>query len=171
MSGIDPRSYVHMYSSHEIIRTYDLSQIAVVLRYSPSPLLPDYAMLTTTLPRCNKQERFFASSQFAVIGASSDTSRLANEVSRNHSFLTMTNDYQVLDWYRDKHMDVTLSLLKQAHKLSIPTIWIQPGAADQYVIDYIEANNLSEKVIWGGPCILREGDYLIQRRWFDETYS
>ncbi|KNZ74857.1 hypothetical protein J132_05855 [Termitomyces sp. J132] len=121
----------------------------------------------------------------------------------------MTNDYQVLDWYRDKHMDVipvhpeekkleglsvipsisrlpspsttgltitatpqvTLSLLKQAHKLSIPTIWIQPGAADQYVIDYIEANNLSEKVIWGGPCILREGDYLIQRRWFDETYS
>ncbi|KAG6831718.1 hypothetical protein H0H87_004269 [Tephrocybe sp. NHM501043] len=142
----------------------------------------------------NKQEKFFASSQFAVIGASSDPSGLAS---------------QVLGWYRDKHMDVipvhprekrldglsaipsisklpspsttaltisatphvTLSLLKQARELSIPSIWIQPGASDQNVVDYIEANNLSEKVIWGGPCILQEGDNLISRRWFDETYS
>ncbi|KAG6810684.1 hypothetical protein H0H92_010772 [Tricholoma furcatifolium] len=141
-----------------------------------------------------KQERFFASPQFAVIGASSDPSRLAS---------------QVLGWYRDKHMDVipvhprekrldglsaipsisklpspsttaltisatpqiTLSLLKQARELSIPTIWIQPGAADQHVTDYIVANNLSEKVIWGGPCILQNGEHLIQRRWFDEIYS
>ncbi|KAG6861166.1 hypothetical protein C0995_003176 [Termitomyces sp. Mi166 len=151
-------------------------------------------MLSSTLPICDKQERFFASSQFAVIGASSDSSRLASKV---------------LGWYRDRHMDVipvhprerrldglsaipsisklpspsttaltisatpliTLSLLKQAHKLSIPTIWIQPGASDQHVVDYIEANNLSEKVIWGGPCILHEGEHVIQRRWFDETYS
>ncbi|KAF5380362.1 hypothetical protein D9615_004731 [Tricholomella constricta] len=141
-----------------------------------------------------KQERFFASSQFAVIGASHDQSRWASKV---------------LGWYRDKHMDVipvhprekrldglhaipsisklpspsttaltisttpfvTLSLLKQARALSIASIWIQPGAADQNVVDYIEANDLSENVIWGGPCILREGDHIIQRQWFDETYE
>lgn len=141
-----------------------------------------------------KQERFFASSQFAVIGASQDRTRSAS---------------QVLGWYRDKHMDVipvhprekrldglhaipsisklpspsttaltistapfiTLSLLKQARALSIPSIWIQPGAADKQVIDYIEANNLSEHVIWGGPCIMQEGDHIIQGRWFDETYE
>ncbi|KAF8070788.1 NAD(P)-binding protein [Lyophyllum atratum] len=149
-------------------------------------------MWSTTIQK--KQERFFASSQFAVIGASPDQSILAS---------------QVLGWYRDKHMDVipvhprekrldglhaipsisklpspsttaltisttplvTLSLLKQARALSIPSIWIQPGAADKHVIDYIEENNLSESVIWGGPCILQDGDHIIQRRWFDETYE
>ncbi|KAG6900713.1 hypothetical protein C0993_003739 [Termitomyces sp. T159_Od127] len=56
-----------------------------------SSVPPNYAMLSSTLPICEKQERFFASSQFAVIGASSDPSKLVSKV---------------LDWYQNKHMDV-----------------------------------------------------------------
>ena len=48
---------------------------------------------------------------------------------------------------------VTLDILQLAKKLSIPTIWIQPGAEDEAVIEFIKANNLSDSVLYGGPCI------------------
>lgn len=51
-----------------------------------------------------------------------------------------------------------MSLLQQAKELNIPAIWIQPGAADPAVITYIKENGLVDKVIYGGPCILVEGD-------------
>ncbi|GLB37785.1 putative coA binding domain containing protein [Lyophyllum shimeji] len=141
-----------------------------------------------------KQERFFAASHFAVIGVSHDRSRPASKVLGWYRDQNM----DVIPVHpREKRLDglhaipsisklpspsttaltistapyVTLSLLKQAHALSISSIWIQPGAADKHVVDYIQANNLSERVIWGGPCILQEGDHIIQRRWFDETYE
>ena len=66
---------------------------------------------------------------------------------------------------------ITLSLLEQARELAVPSIWIQPGASDQEVARYIETNNLSEKVIWGGPCIVLEGDDIVRRQWFDEIHG
>lgn len=53
---------------------------------------------------------------------------------------------------------VTLGLLQQAKELNIPALWLQPGAEDDAVKSYIHANGLDDKVIYGGPCILVDGD-------------
>jgi len=52
---------------------------------------------------------------------------------------------------------VTLGLLQQAKDLSVPALWLQPGAEDDAVIEYIK-ENMADRVIYGGPCILVEGD-------------
>ncbi|KAF8893513.1 NAD(P)-binding protein [Infundibulicybe gibba] len=57
---------------------------------------------------------------------------------------------------------VTLGILEQAKELSIPAIWLQPGAEDPAVIDYIKEHGLADRVIYGGPCILVEGDQIIK---------
>ncbi|KAF9482224.1 NAD(P)-binding protein [Pholiota conissans] len=53
---------------------------------------------------------------------------------------------------------VTLAILEKAKELSVPSLWLQPGAEDEAVITYIKENDLSDRVIYGGPCILVEGD-------------
>ena len=58
---------------------------------------------------------------------------------------------------------VTLGLLQQAKQLNIPALWLQPGAEDDSVKGYIQANGLEDKVIYGGPCILVEGDGIRQK--------
>lgn len=60
------------------------------------------------------------------------------------------------------HFQITLGLLEQAKALSIPALWLQPGAEDASVIQYIQDNGLADKVIYGGPCILVEGDDIIK---------
>jgi predicted CoA-binding protein len=58
---------------------------------------------------------------------------------------------------------VTLGLLQQAKQLNIPALWLQPGAEDDAVKSYIYANGLEDKVLYGGPCILVEGDGIRQK--------
>ena len=58
---------------------------------------------------------------------------------------------------------MTLGLLQQAKKLNIPALWLQPGAEDDTVKSYIHANALEDKVLYGGPCILVEGDGIRQK--------
>ncbi|KAF9267901.1 NAD(P)-binding protein [Marasmius fiardii PR-910] len=58
---------------------------------------------------------------------------------------------------------ITLQILEKAKELSVPSIWLQPGAEDASVIDFINNNDLKDKVIYGGPCILIEGDSLRAR--------
>ncbi|KIK69221.1 hypothetical protein GYMLUDRAFT_35289 [Collybiopsis luxurians FD-317 M1] len=53
---------------------------------------------------------------------------------------------------------VTLGILEAAKQLEIPALWLQPGAEDDNVIEYIKANGLQDKVVYGGPCVLVEGD-------------
>jgi len=53
---------------------------------------------------------------------------------------------------------VTLGILEQAKNLSVPALWLQPGAEDETVIQYIKDNELENRVIYGGPCLLVEGD-------------
>ncbi len=53
---------------------------------------------------------------------------------------------------------VTLGLLQQAMELNIPALWLQPGAEDDDVKNFIRVNGLEYKVLYGGPCILVEGD-------------
>jgi predicted CoA-binding protein len=57
---------------------------------------------------------------------------------------------------------ITMSLLQQAKDLGIHAVWIQPGAADPAVIAYIKENGLTDKVVYGGPCVLVEGDDVIR---------
>ncbi|KAF9061316.1 CoA-binding protein [Rhodocollybia butyracea] len=54
---------------------------------------------------------------------------------------------------------ITLDILKKAKELDVPALWIQPGAADSTVLDYIKDNNMADKVVYGGEaCVLTEGD-------------
>ena len=53
---------------------------------------------------------------------------------------------------------VTLGLLQQAMELNIPALWLQPGAEDDAVKNFIRTNGLEDRVLYGGPCILVEGD-------------
>jgi uncharacterized protein len=46
---------------------------------------------------------------------------------------------------------VSLEIVKQAHALGIPHIWLQPGAEDQTVIDYAQQNDIA---IIHNQCIL-----------------
>ncbi|GJE90017.1 CoA-binding protein [Phanerochaete sordida] len=52
---------------------------------------------------------------------------------------------------------VTLELLQQAKELGVPALWLQPGAEDAAVVAYIK-ENLADRTVYGGPCILVEGD-------------
>lgn len=56
---------------------------------------------------------------------------------------------------------VTLGILQQAKDLGIPAVWLQPGAEDDAVLAYIK-ENLADRAIYGGPCILVEGDSIAQ---------
>lgn len=57
---------------------------------------------------------------------------------------------------------VTLGIVEQAEKLGVRALWLQPGAEDAAVIDFIKKNSLSDRVIYGGPCILVEGDDVVR---------
>lgn len=57
---------------------------------------------------------------------------------------------------------VTLGILQQAKELDIPALWLQPGAEDSTVIAYINEHGLADRVIYGGPCILVEGDDIVR---------
>ena len=62
----------------------------------------------------------------------------------------------------DNTWQVTLGVLEQAKTLNVPALWLQPGAEDESVVNYIKENGLESKVIYGGPCILVEGDGIIK---------
>lgn len=56
---------------------------------------------------------------------------------------------------------ITLQVLKDAKALNIPYVWIQPGAEDANVIEFVKQNELP--VIYGGPCILVSGDGILEK--------
>lgn len=57
---------------------------------------------------------------------------------------------------------ITLGLLEQAKALDIPSVWLQPGAEDETVIQFIKENGLEDRAIYGGPCVLVEGDGILK---------
>ena len=57
---------------------------------------------------------------------------------------------------------ITLGILEKAKELNVPALWLQPGAEDDAVVSYIKENGLEDKVIYGGPCILVEGDGILR---------
>jgi len=53
---------------------------------------------------------------------------------------------------------VTLGILKEAKELDIPALWLQPGAEDETVTAFIIENKLEDRIVYGGPCLLLEGE-------------
>ncbi|KAK9893950.1 NAD-P-binding protein [Cystobasidium minutum MCA 4210] len=132
------------------------------------------------------QHRFFTASDYAVAGASNNTSKFG---------------YKLLEWYHSRGIPVTpitptsdeilglkcvsdvaklvsdksntslsivtppkitKAILEQASKeAELKALWLQPGAEDRDVVDYINSNEwLKERTVYGGPCVLVLGDKL-----------
>ena len=43
-------------------------------------------------------------------------------------------------------------------------VWFQPGAESPEIISYIKERGLEGRVIWGGACILEDGDEVMKSR-------
>ncbi|THH23207.1 hypothetical protein EUX98_g7967 [Antrodiella citrinella] len=131
------------------------------------------------------QRLFLSSPKFAVVGASKDQSKFGTKVlkwyqGRDKNVTPVHPKEDELEGVATIRAlsdlpnpaetsvsiitpaKITLGLLEQAKALSIPALWLQPGAEDPAVIKFIQDNGLSEKVIYGGPCILVEGDGIIK---------
>lgn len=52
---------------------------------------------------------------------------------------------------------ITLSALKEASRIGVKRVWLQPGSFDGTVMDEVEGMGF-ETVIAGGRCILVEGE-------------
>jgi predicted CoA-binding protein len=51
--------------------------------------------------------------------------------------------------------------LQKAKELGVPAIWIQPGAEDDAVKEYITEAGLTDIVVLGGPCVIGMGDKVV----------
>ncbi|KZT71731.1 NAD(P)-binding protein [Daedalea quercina L-15889] len=131
------------------------------------------------------KKTFLSSPQFAVVGASKDESKFGTRVLRwylardkvvtpvhpKEDELAGVPAVPVLADLLDPtstsvsiitNPKITLGILEQAKDLGIPAVWLQPGAENEEVISYIKDNGLEGKAIYGGPCVLVEGDTVIQ---------
>ncbi|KAF8199987.1 NAD-P-binding protein [Mycena galopus ATCC 62051] len=127
------------------------------------------------------QRLFLSSPYYAVIGASKDQSKFGTKIL--NWYKTRNMDVQPIH-HKETHLEgletipsvaelrsptqtsisiitppkVTLGLLQAAMPLGVPAVWIQPGAADEGVAAWVKENGMEHRVIYGGPCILVEGD-------------
>ncbi|KAJ6538881.1 NAD-P-binding protein [Mycena vulgaris] len=127
------------------------------------------------------QKLFLSSPYYAVVGASKDQTKFGTKILNWYKARSM--DVQPVH-PKETHLEgiatvatvadlptptktsisiitppkVTLSLLQAALPLGVPAVWIQPGAADASVVAWVKENGMEERVIYGGPCILMEGD-------------
>ncbi|CCL99654.1 uncharacterized protein FIBRA_01674 [Fibroporia radiculosa] len=131
------------------------------------------------------KRKFLSSSKYAVVGASKDQSKWGTKVlqwylARDKAVTPVhpkedeLEGVQVVRSLVDlpspsetsvsiiTNPKITLSLLEQAKTLNIPAVWLQPGAEDEAVIRYIKENGFEDKAIYGGPCILVEGDSILK---------
>lgn len=137
--------------------------------------------MTRTRTVADIQKYFLSSPRFAVVGASKDQSKFGTKVlgwylARNLSVTPVHPKEKELEGVATvssltdlpapaetsvsiiTNAKVTLGLLQQAIELNIPALWLQPGAEDDAVKNFIRVNGLEDKVLFGGPCILVEGD-------------
>ncbi|KAJ7467146.1 NAD-P-binding protein [Mycena latifolia] len=127
------------------------------------------------------QKLFLSSPYFAVVGASKDQTKFGTKILNWYKARSMP--VQPIH-PKETHLEglatvvsvadlpvpaetsisiitppaVTLSILQTALPLGVPAMWIQPGAADERVAAWVTENGMEGRVIYGGPCILVEGD-------------
>jgi len=127
---------------------------------------------------------FMSSPHFAVIGASKDQSKFGTKVLKWYQvrnkdvvpvhpkeaelegLVTIKSLYELKDPIHTSvsvvtPAKVTLDVLRAAKELNVPAVWCQPGATDEACETYIKDNEMSEKVILGGPCVLIMGDQIL----------
>ncbi|KAG6329748.1 hypothetical protein ID866_9341 [Astraeus odoratus] len=132
-----------------------------------------------------KQKRFLSLPEFAVVGASTDQSKWGTKIlqwyiARHRPVTPVHPKVDELEGIKTVRSiadlssptatglsivtpaKITLDLLKQAKELSIPAIWIQPGASDVACIDFIRENGMEDQVLWQGECLWRDGDGVVQ---------
>ncbi|KAH7920618.1 NAD(P)-binding protein [Leucogyrophana mollusca] len=132
-----------------------------------------------------KQKLFLSLSQFAVVGASTDQTKFGTKVlkwyiQRKKPVTPVHPTNEELEGIKTVRTiaelsspsetgisiitpaKITIELLKQAKELSVPALWIQPGATDLTCVNYIKDNGMVDRVLWQGECILRDGDGVIQ---------
>ncbi|TBU48132.1 NAD(P)-binding protein [Dichomitus squalens] len=131
------------------------------------------------------QKTFLSSPKYAVVGASKDQTKFGTKVLKWYQ--TREQDVTPVHPKEDELEGVktvrsigdlpspsetsisiitppkiTLGVLEQAKALNVPALWLQPGAEDEAVVNYIKENGLESKVIYGGPCILVQGDGILK---------
>lgn len=127
------------------------------------------------------KKKFLSSPNFAVVGASKDQSKFGTKIlkwyqARNLDITPVHPKETELEGVATVSNlaglpspastsvsivtppKVTLNILKEAKELKVPALWLQPGAEDETVADFIKENGLAGQVIYGGPCLLVEGD-------------
>ncbi|KAF7357849.1 NAD-P-binding protein [Mycena venus] len=127
------------------------------------------------------QKLFLSSPYYAVVGASKDQTKFGTKIlnwykTRNmnvqpiHPKETHLEGFETIPTVAELRSPtetsisiitppkVTLSILQAAMPLGVPAVWIQPGAADESVAAWVKENGLESRVIYGGPCILMQGD-------------
>lgn len=137
------------------------------------------------MPGTEEQKKaFLSSSKFAVVGASKDEAKIGTKVLKwyleNNKDVTPVHPKEteiqgvtairaLSDLPDPTNTSVsvitgpkiTFGLLEQAKALGIPALWLQPGADDETIVKFINDNGLTDKVIYGGPCVLAEGSNLL----------
>ncbi|KAH7160958.1 CoA binding domain-containing protein [Dactylonectria macrodidyma] len=120
--------------------------------------------------------KFFASSAFAVVGASSNPAKFGHRVftwylvhdlpvtpinpgSSTISALEQehptVSDVTALPNPKQTSLSIitppsaTLKVLQEAKKLGIPSVWLQPGSFDDEVMDFANGNGAFEAVVAG----------------------
>ncbi|GJE92777.1 CoA-binding protein [Phanerochaete sordida] len=138
------------------------------------------------MPGTEEQKHaFLAAPHFAVVGASKDETKVGTKVLKwyaehgkdvtpVHPKETEIQGHPTVRALADlpdpSHTSVsvvtgpkiTLGLLKDVKALGVPHVWLQPGTHDEAVEEYIKENGLSDKVVYGGACVLVEGDGLLK---------
>lgn len=114
----------------------------------------------------------------AVVGASTSPAKFGNKILKNLHRKGYTvipvhrhgGEIEAMKAYKnlteasqDYNIDIvdyvvpakmTLKSLKEADSLGLKNAWVQPGAEDAEVIDYLEENHFN--YLAGGPCIMVE---------------
>ncbi|KAG6810683.1 hypothetical protein H0H92_010771 [Tricholoma furcatifolium] len=107
---------------------------------------------------------FLSNPHFAVVGASKDQTKVGNRKEPELEGIKAITDISELSAPSQTALSVitppkiTLAVLKKGKELNVPSYWIQPGAEDEAVLEYIKENHLTDRVIIGGPCLLVLGD-------------
>ncbi|KAG1137454.1 hypothetical protein G6F64_010269 [Rhizopus arrhizus] len=131
-------------------------------------------------------QRFINNPYFIVVGASSNRQKFGNRILRwyqSHNLqvtpvhpkeeeiegLKAAKSIREINNPADTSISIitppkiTLNVLQEAKELGFKYIWIQPGAEDHDVAEYVK-NQSDLHVILGGPCLLVQGPSLMKSR-------
>ncbi|CAG8731818.1 11509_t:CDS:2, partial [Gigaspora rosea] len=95
---------------------------------------------------------FFSSSNYAVVGASTDPSKYGNKKGKEVEELSCVPNLSLLPNLDPN--DTSVSIITQPN-LGISRIWLQPGAENVECQEY--ANKVGLQIISGGPYVLVNG--------------